>query len=872
MKKLQDMTIKEKVGQLFFAGFPGKVYDEHVRTLVEDYKLGNIILFARNVGEVRELHDLNMNLHKNIKAATGVMPLISIDQEGGIVTRIMDGATFLPGAMSIGATHLDNAYKLGSISGAELRALGINMNLAPVLDVNNNPKNPVIGVRSYSDKPEVVSRFGNKFISGLQDAGIIATAKHFPGHGDTAVDSHYALPTVAHNKERLNKIELVPFKNAISAGLDSIMSAHVFFPAYEEGNLPATLSYNVMTKLLREELGFNGLIVSDCMEMKAISDNYTTPKGVLMGLLAGLDMVFVSQTLENQTKALDLVYSAVESGEFPLSLLDEKVARVLKYKEKVAKTMDKYFFSPKYEEKFAVITSEESKKLSSSVVDTSLTKVRGKDIYPNEKTLVIAVEPFAQTIAEDEIDKRSIVDVIKKRNLPFDVRKISVRVSSEEIAEIVNLGKYYKQVVVCTFNANFYSSQVDLVKGLFSVVEDLFVIATRNPYDIKAFEFVRNYLCLYEYTPNSVSTIVKYLNKEIMPAGRLPISLDDEIEVGASIYVGLAEYPLSENLKYLDLLKKNKIEKVFISAHIPEANKDFLAELTKVTNYANELGLKIILDVSKPMMENFPIPKIYSLRLDWGFSMEDVVELTKTKDFVIELNASAIDKAYLDNLIALGVDLTKLRTSHNFFPKVDSGLSYRRVAKTNEVLKSYGLPIMGYIPSQVGKRPPMKEGLPTIEAHRYQDLRITLQEMKALGFSEVVFGDAYASSEELSIARDFDYSTHLIPLRLFSPLEDFQLEHLLSIHYNRLDAPDNLIRSSKRIKEGVVEAINTVKRSKFLVTMDNLNSLRYQGEVMVMKRDLEASNYANVIGEALISERLLHLIKPGDKFKFIIEK
>ncbi len=872
MKKLNEMNIKEKIGQLIFAGFPGTVYDEHVRELIEDYKLGNIILFARNYKDLKQIHDLNYKLHQEIMANTKVMPFINIDQEGGMVTRIMDGATFLPGAMSIGATEANNAYLLGRVSGEELRALGININLAPTLDVNNNPLNPVIGVRAYGDKPEFVSRYGINFIKGVQESGVIATAKHFPGHGDTNVDSHYSLPTIKHSKERIEKIELVPFKNAIKAGVESIMSAHVFFPAYEEGNLPATLSKKVMTDLLRNELGFEGLIVSDCMEMKAISDNYTTPKGVLMGLLAGLDIVLVSQTLKNQKDTFELLYKAVEDGTFPLELLDEKVARVLKYKEKVYPVMEEFFYKKSFEEKHQLITKKESKDLASKVVDNSLTKVRGKDFYPAKKTLVIATEPFATTIAEDIVSTRSIINLIKAKGLPFETRKISVRTTDEEIEEILKDAKFFEQVLVCTYNAKFHNGQVKLINELYKQVEDLFVISTRNPYDIQEFDYVENYLCVYEYTPNSVSTIVKYFNKEITPTGKLPISLNIAPEIGASLYVGLSEYPVEKNIKYLDLLKEVGIRKVFISAHIPEMHSGFMEELDTVIKYANELDFEIILDVSKPMLENFEIPKIYSLRLDWGFSDEETVELYNRKEFILELNASTISEAKLRRLSALGIDLSKIRISQNFYPKPDTGLSFEKVLKTNEMLKKFGLKVMGYIPASGGKRPPLYKGIPTLEAHRDLRLDLALQEMKLLGFSEIIFSDAYASKEELEFACKFDFSKWQLPVKLEVKLTMDELNHLKKTHRNRMDNSDLLIRSAQRVNSFKIKAQNTIDRKFLDLTMDNENNGRYQGEIGIILESLKADKGVNVIGKVIATKELIEGIKPSEPFVFIIEE
>ncbi|HBP25350.1 MAG TPA: beta-N-acetylhexosaminidase, partial [Acholeplasmatales bacterium] len=362
MKTIEQMTLKEKIGQLVFAGFSGQSFDDNIKNLIEEYKLGNVVLFSRNIGGLEQLHNLNQTIYHEMLSGFDVIPFIAIDQEGGMVTRIMKEATFLPGNMTVAAAGNPNyAYELGKISGTELRALGINMNLAPSLDVNNNPANPVIGVRSYGDDPKRVSEFGLKYIEGLQSQGIIATAKHFPGHGDTASDSHYRLPIVPHDKKRLDEVELYPFKEAIKKEVGAIMSAHVFFTAYEQDNLPATLSPKVMTDLLRNQLHFNGLIVSDCMEMKAIDDNYTASRGALMGLLAGLDMIMVSATYQKQKDTLELIAKAVSDGTFPLARLDEKVARILKAKAKILPLMEEHFFAKSFLEKKAIIIDGRSK-------------------------------------------------------------------------------------------------------------------------------------------------------------------------------------------------------------------------------------------------------------------------------------------------------------------------------------------------------------------------------------------------------------------------------------------------------------------------------------------------------------------------------
>ena len=521
MKKLNEMTLKEKLGQLLVVGFSGYEYNDHLRKLVEEYKVGNVILFVRNIKNLEQLSKLNKDIHNEIIKHTGVMPLITIDQEGGIVTRIMNGATFCPGNMTLAATNVENASIIGKIMGEELAHLGINMNLAPVLDVNNNIDNPVIGVRSYSDDPEIVTNYGIRFIKGLQEKGIIATAKHFPGHGDTNVDSHLGLPTVAHSKERLAQVELVPFKKAIAAGLDAIMSAHIVFKAYEEEDIPGTISRNVITNLLREELGFEGLIVSDCMEMKAIDDTYTTPVGVVKGIAAGLDLAFVSHTLEKQIKALELLEEAVNNGEISMKEIDQKVERILKFKAKTEKIIKRDFINNENNLEY-FNNNQNNRDIAQKIVDDSLTLIKGEPYKEKGKTLLLAPVPYATTIAEDKLDSRNILDSVKTEIPEIDCLELPMRDIDKSLIEKV---KEYDNVIICSYNANALAKQKEMINLLIQNAKNHHIIATRNPYDYIAMDNVQNFVTLYEYTPNSVRTVVKYLKGQITPKGKLPITL-----------------------------------------------------------------------------------------------------------------------------------------------------------------------------------------------------------------------------------------------------------------------------------------------------------------------------------------------------------
>ncbi|MEJ8304907.1 beta-N-acetylhexosaminidase [Saccharibacillus sacchari] len=332
---LGSLDLRGKLGQMLLGGFDGRTMNAAAMQLIAAYRTGGIIYFSRNVSSPEQVAALTRELQEAAEA-NGVPPLwISIDQEGGMVARITEGVTLMPGQMAIAAAgSTEDAYRCAYISGRELRSLGINLNYAPVLDVNNNPANPVIGVRSFGESPEIAAAFGAATIGGLQDAGVGATAKHFPGHGDTDVDSHLDLPTVPHDRARMDRVELVPFKQAVKQGVDAVMSAHIYFPALEEAKLPVTLSPAVLTGLLREELGFDGIITTDCMEMNAIAEHYGVAEASVLAVLAGADQVLVSHRLDRQGAALNALENAVQSGRIAESRIDDSVRRLLRMKWK----------------------------------------------------------------------------------------------------------------------------------------------------------------------------------------------------------------------------------------------------------------------------------------------------------------------------------------------------------------------------------------------------------------------------------------------------------------------------------------------------------------------------------------------------------
>lgn len=512
-KSVKEMTLKEKLGQLILPGFHSTYYDDQIKTLIEDYKVGNVILFTRNFENALQIRELCKTIHEKTIEHTGNVPFIAIDQEGGLVTRMMKDVTFAPGPMTASAAGGDSTYYTGSMLALDMIRLGMNLNLAPSLDVNNNPNNPVINVRSYSDDASVVARLGKRFIEGSLEYGVLPCAKHFPGHGDCNVDSHLGLPIINYDLDRIHKIEMHPFIENIN--VPAIMSAHILFPAYD--TVPATLSKKILTNVLREELGFEGLILTDCLEMKAIQNEYGTANGALMAVLAGADLCDISHTLEFQLEALRLLEEAVNDGRLPIEVLDKKVERILKAKMRTLPYLEKYFYNQEMQ------YSLENKKLAQEIVDNSLTMVKGSNVTITSNTLMIAPVAQAKTIIEDEFDDRNLAKVLKKEFKNLDILEL---INTDEFKEnVLNSLDKYDNVIIFSYNAATSPKQVEFINAVLENKQQTFVISLKGPMDFNKYQNLINYLCLYEYTPNSIRTVVKYLKKEITPKGKLTIKL-----------------------------------------------------------------------------------------------------------------------------------------------------------------------------------------------------------------------------------------------------------------------------------------------------------------------------------------------------------
>lgn len=509
---VEDLSLRQKVGQLFVVGFEGTALPRRVGRLVDEWGLGGVIYFSRNVETPSQTRALSDRLQSRAEAA-GVPPLfVAIDQEGGPVSRLRWGTT-LPSAMALGATRDEAlARAAGEAVGAELRSLGVNVDFAPVLDVNNNPSNPVIGVRSFGEDPALVGALGSRVAAGIQERDLVACGKHFPGHGDTDVDSHSELPVFPHDRARLDRTELPPFEAAIDAGVDAIMTTHVAFPALTGSETrPATVSEAVVTGLLRDDLGFDGLAVTDCLEMDAIADGVGTTEAAVQAIAAGCDLLTVSHSPDAQDAAMRAVYDAVRSGRLSEARLDETVSRVLEAKrDRAVGTRGSTTWEA---------AADRSRAVAGDVAAAAVTLVRNRDgtLPVGERVTVVTFAGDGRTSAADrDAGPVDLAAAVESADCAVERR------SAEGGVPVVDEDA---TVVVGTLGAVDDESQAEVVCDLRRRVDDLAVVALQSPYDLAAFPDVDCYLTAYDRTPASLDAVGAVLRGDAEPRGTLPVTI-----------------------------------------------------------------------------------------------------------------------------------------------------------------------------------------------------------------------------------------------------------------------------------------------------------------------------------------------------------
>ena len=546
---MRHMTLEQKVGQLFVIEVAGRdattVSDTAKATnqrlfgvdtpaqAVGKYQPGGVIYYTTrnnddNIGDPAQVATLSNGLQTAALSQPARIPLqISVDQEGGaLVARFGPPATQMPGNMALGAGRsAADARRSAEVIGTELAAVGVTQDYAPVSDVNINPNNPVIGIRSIGGDPSLVSTLAAAQVAGYHAGGISSVAKHFPGHGDTGVDSHFGLPEVTHSLERIHQIDLPPFEADIAAGVDTIMTAHVVMPALDPG-VPATMSHKVLTGLLRDELGFDGLIVTDALDMAGATATYPPSVAPVQAILAGADQLLVPPQMAT---AYGAVLDAARRGAISSQRIDESVYRILLHKFRRG-----LFGDPLVDPASAaqVMGAPQHRADAQAITDRTTTLVKN-----DAHLLPLASGPRKILVAGwGGGTTQSMAAALAVRGATTQVLESGTTPSSTAIATAAASAQNADLVVVSTNNAyavdattgqptTAAAAQTRLVRALLATGKPVVVAAMRNPYDVASFPEASTVLDTYGYTSHQVESLVRVLFGEVKPVGRLPVSI-----------------------------------------------------------------------------------------------------------------------------------------------------------------------------------------------------------------------------------------------------------------------------------------------------------------------------------------------------------
>jgi beta-glucosidase-like glycosyl hydrolase/CubicO group peptidase (beta-lactamase class C family) len=540
-QKLRQLSLEEKVGQMVVSKAVGSYSSDDSRDfkklerLVRELKVGGIYMSAGNVYEDAML----LNKLQSMVPGDGIPLLVPSDYEYGVAMRA-ENATMFPNAMALGATRNPNyAYQMGKVVAMEGRAIGVHQAYAPTVDVNSNPDNPIINVRSFGEDPDMVSKMAQAFIKGMQDGGMVSTAKHFPGHGSTSTDSHSDLPLVTLDRELIEKVDLLPFKGAVTAGVMSVMIAHLSVPSLDgQKALPSTLSRRIVTDLLRNEMDFKGLIVTDAMEMAGVSKYYSVAEASVMAVKAGVDVILLSPDEET---AIRSVVSAVRRGEIPQKQIDESVLRILSLKQWLGLDNNRFIDVNKIA---AVVGTREHWQLAKEIARESITLLKNDgNILPltkdNPKRIVcISMLDNSNYRTGDHFSLQ-----LGSRYSNVSFLRLDSRSTREEYSNVLERAMGSDLVICPTYvkvrsgqgTVSLPKGQAEFVRKLTKLKRPVVMISFGNPYLIRDFEDVSSYMCAYGDGDMSVEAAVEALFGEIPLKGKLPVNISDSYVMGSGI-------------------------------------------------------------------------------------------------------------------------------------------------------------------------------------------------------------------------------------------------------------------------------------------------------------------------------------------------
>jgi beta-N-acetylhexosaminidase len=546
-KWMRSMSLRDKVAQLIIMPIYGEPIHARSPTfrryqhLVRDLHVGGVIVTGHVLnGTIRNAEPYAMAAVLNrLQKMSKVPLLVAADFERGASMRVTSTTPWPYNMAFAAAQDLAGASYQGSETARDARAMGVHWLFAPVADVNNNPDNPIINIRSYGENPSDVSNFVHAYISGAHSDPknpVLVTAKHFPGHGDTAQDSHIGLARLDADRNRIESVELEPFRAAISAGVDAVMTAHVAVPALESENEPATVSSKILTGVLRQELNFRGIVVTDAMDMQGLASLFDTGEASVRSIEAGSDVLLMPRRAED---AINGVVAAVESGRLSRQRIDESVAKVLAAKARVGLNRKKVV---RLDDIADIVDSPEAEERAQEVSDRALTLLKDeKDSLPlrhPETTCLIA-------LAENQRGQQGqrLVEEIKKRSANITTKLLDPGISKADLDQVAEKTASCGQIIVAAYvtvsayrgNVALAGNYPDFLNSLIAGKIPVTLVALGNPYLVRNFPNAATYLTTYSPTPTAETSLAKALFGEIPIGGRLPVSIPGIAKYGDGI-------------------------------------------------------------------------------------------------------------------------------------------------------------------------------------------------------------------------------------------------------------------------------------------------------------------------------------------------
>lgn len=544
---LATMTPKQKLAQMICTrSFD---YREKIESMISEGLIGSIGGTVIVVNGTKELEGVVETIN-HFKSLSKLPLRFYLDAEIG-VSHMFDFGTTFPSMMALGATFSKElAYKMGHVIAKEARVLGFSIVSNPVLDINSNPDNPIINTRAMSDDPSLIIELASEYVKGMDDAGVIPSAKHFPGHGDTSIDSHVSMPIVEHSKEYLMEVELKTFRELVKRGMKGIMTAHILYPALlgeEEDRVPATLSRGIMTNLLREEFGFDGLIISDSLAMKGIKNLYSLEDSAVMAVHAGHDIILQDYSTDPEW-TLNALQDALESGKLDEKQIQASVRRNLTLYEQQALDEDGPI---DLEQVKRTIECEEHQQVAREVADRSVTLLEAKQLplrsYEQKKILVVGTRSHEEGKASEDLylTIKEKVNELHEKCLQYakdvDVLPISEDPTQAEIEKVKEISGEYDVVIYAAFvrvmsykehSGTIPPSQIELIHYLNEQLQQSVFIIFGSPYVLRKLNRLNNSICTYSDCEYSIDASLKVLFGSMQAQGKLPVNINETYTYG----------------------------------------------------------------------------------------------------------------------------------------------------------------------------------------------------------------------------------------------------------------------------------------------------------------------------------------------------